>query len=743
MRPRIATRCFILGLGAIALWQAYPTAASPPSLIIQAGPEESVTAVAYSPDGRFVASNSFDGRVRIYDAGSGALLRAIGMENNPGGRAIAFAPDGRTLAIAGYHMDKRVPLIDAETGSVLRSLPGHDAIETCGIAFSPDGKSVASSGRDRKILVWKTGTGTLRHRLEVPSDAIALAFSPDGKVLASGGEDRAVRLWDAATGRQLRELSGHRDAVNALAFAPDGRTLASGSTDWGYHRGRDSSRFGDPPRRTAGEIRIWDLDSGTLKRTIDEPGRLSSLAYAPDGKALAAGIGDEVRLYDPAGTGKGIAVAKHGAEVTSIAFAPDGAAIVSGGHDRALMKVALPGREQAWRQGGYFEQVDAVAISPDGALIAAGSADLRFTERHLEWGDEKLGPGGLRLWNTRTGRLIRRLGGPADQVGAVAFSPDGRRVAAGGGAADGAGAVRLWDVATGNLVWERADHRRDVMALLFAPGGNELISGGLEGRIFIRDAATGSVQRALPGHEGPVTALAMPEDDSILISGGSDLAVRTWDPRTGAAGRVLHPEGSASKDPTAILSIALSRDGKTLATLSSEELLSNFGDRSVHVWDFPSGKPKLALSRPQSRGRLLMLSPDGRTLASSGTGKSIALWDLATGRLLREMVGHGHPPLSAAFTPDGRALISGGDFRTLMDWDVANGELLATLVTFSESREGRGDDWVAYTPSGAYDGPAGVGRFLAWRVGAALLAADRMPESPHRPDRLEGALRPR
>jgi WD40 repeat protein len=322
-------------------------------LVIQAGPEESVTAVAFSPDGQFVVSGSFDGRVRVHGARTGFLLRAIGGEPSRGVRAIAFAPDGQTLATAGYEMDKKVRLWNIQTGSLVRTLGGHEVIETYAVAIAPDGRLLASSGTDRQVLVWDLATGMLRHRLAGNESAVtALAFAPDGKTLV-GGLDRAIRLWDPATGRLLKTLEGHRDWVCALAFSPDGQTLASGGSDWAYHRGRDTSRFVGRRPAVSCEVRLWETATWAVHWVIQEPGRCSSLAFSPDGRALACGIAGAVRMYDLMAEGPGTVVASHDGGVASVAFAPDGRALASGSHDRTVQCVDLPSRAQRWRLPGF------------------------------------------------------------------------------------------------------------------------------------------------------------------------------------------------------------------------------------------------------------------------------------------------------------------------------------------------------------------------------------------------------
>jgi WD40 repeat protein len=722
----------------------------PPHLVLQTGPEESVTSVAVSPDGSLVATGSFDGGIRLYDARTGALERVIGAEPSRSVRAVAFSPDGATIASGGLEMDKTFKLWNARTGALIWAVAGHEAAgaiyaELHAVAFSPEGKLIASAGRDGLVLVWDAETGKLRHRLTAHHPAaLSLAFAPGGATLASGGGDRVIRLWNLSNGRSLRTLAGHRDAVSALAFAPDGKTIASGATDWAYHRGRDTSRFTPPDPGHLGEWRLWDAATGTLKRTVTETERVSSLAFAPNGQLLACGVGREVRLYEMGSETPGRTVTSHDGAITSLAFTPDGNAVISGSHDRTVRRVRLRASTEEWRSPGYWEQVNSVAISPDGRLIAAGSSDIRFAQRRLEAGARSLGPGAVRLWDARTGRLLRRLGDPARQVMAVALSPDGRRVASAGTGASADGAVCLWDVATGALVWSANDHTAGALAIAFAPDGSSLASAGAEGTLVLRDPETGSAVRTLVGHQGGATSVAFSADGSIVCGGGADEGAYLWQTRTGRPLRTIRPIKSQGQlvfggQQALITSVALTADAGTLVTCSGGR---DFGDRQVRVWDTQTGALRREFSRPQSAGRFVALSPDGNTVATNGTGKSIALWDVKTGRLVRELPGHPHPPQSAMFSADGRILVSGADYRNMRVWEVANGRLLATMVTFSDSRAGlAADGWLACTADGFYEGSPGIDRYLAWRVGDDLQSPDSLGPRLHRPDRLAAALK--
>jgi WD40 repeat protein len=712
--------------------------------MLQAPATVSVNSVAVSPDGSLVATAA-DG-VRLYDARTGALLRVIG---DAGDRGVAFSPDGRTVAAAGFHLEQPfstpllpLPLYDVRTGKCVQTLAGHTAWETYAIAFSPDGKLFASAGADQQVLVWERTTGNLRQRFAGPASPVtALAFSPDGTLLAGGGADRTVRLWDAATGRLRRSLAGHRDWVCTLAFTPDGRMIASGCCDWAYHRGRNTAYFPGRDPGCVSQWKLWDTATGALRRTVNQPRRLRSLAFEPRGKVLVCGLGKDVRVYDLGTGGPGRVLTSHDFDVTAVAFTKDGRAIVSGSHDQTVKRTSLATGRTEWQVPGYVEQVNAVALSTDGVLLATGSGDGRYAYGVLKAGARCLAPGAVRLWDARTGRLLRRLGDPAEQVMVVALAPDGRRLAAGGANARGSGVVRVWDTATGKPVWSTEDHTAEVLAIAYAPDGSAVATAAADGLLNLRDPATGAVRQTLEGHAGGATALAFSADGALLACGDGRGAARLWEVKTGRLLRTCKAAGSKAATTTGdrlITSVAFSRDGATLAACAAT--VGNNYSEPVRLWDPRSGALKKELTTAAHSARPIALSPDGSILATGG--KEVKLWDVRTGKLLRVLFGYLKKTQAIAFSADGRLLVSGGSYGTTNAWEVATGRHLVTLFAFPAVQGGPGlDDWLAYHPDGFYDGSPGVERYLAWRVGDDLLTPASLGTQLHRPDRLASALR--
>jgi WD40 repeat protein len=719
---------------------ASPTFADSPQkreLVLQAPPATSVDSVAVSPDGSLVATGAGEGGVRLYDARTGALLRTIGAA---GDRGVSFSPDGKTLSAAGFHMDKLVGIFDVQTGERVRTLAGLTEWEAYAAAVSPDGKLLASTGTDKQILVWELSTGKLLHQIKDQIFPIsALAFSPDSATLASGGGDKLVRLWDSASGKLRLSLAGHGGWICSLAFSPDGKSIASGACDWGFHRGHDWLGAGGNDREKC-EWKLWDVASGKLLRSVDERGRMLSLAFAPGGKSLACSVGKDLRLYDLTTENAGRVVTSHDATITSIAFTPDAAAVVTGSHDQTVKRTSLATGKTEWRLPGYFEQVNSVALSPDAALLVTGSGDHRFARGKLQVNARNIGPGAVRLWDAKTGRMLRRFGDAADQIMAVAVSSDGRRVAGGGGSADGKGVVRVWDAATGKQLCVQDDHAAEVLAVAFAPDGASFAAAAADGLVKICDSQTGSVVRTLTDHAGGATSIAFTQDGKTLIVGQAHGGARLWDAQTGKLRETCQtagPKGQSLTIDRLINSIGLSASGETLATCASS--VNNEFVEPVRLWNVRTGALVRDFAAENIHGRPMALSPDGSILATGG--KAVQLWDVRTGKKLRQLLGHLKRTQSITFSADGRLLIAGGSYGTTNAWEVATGRHLVTLFAFSDPRKSASaGDWLAYHPEGFYDCSPGGERYVAWRVGDEFQTADSLEKQLHRPERIEAAL---
>ncbi|MBI5210671.1 MAG: protein kinase [Elusimicrobia bacterium] len=582
--------------------------------------EDFVSALAFSPDGRTLAVGSGDKTVRLWDPASGRPVGRV-MRHEGAVHALAFSPDGKALAAGGD--DRTVRFWDAGTGGPLRKIPAGGVLYA--LAFSPDGKALAAGGDDGTTRLWDAADAhPLGRPMRHGSVVYAVAFSPDGRTLATGGEDKTVRLWDRATGEPKGRLLGHEGPVYAAAFSPDGRTLATGAED--------------------GTARLWDAASGRPKAG---PVRLANAVYAvafsPDGRTLATGGEDNTaRLWEARDARPLGKVMRHGNTVAAVAFSPDGKTLATGGYDKSVRlwdARAVGARRGPAPEGMFFRHegpVRAVAAAPDGKVVATGGSDRA-----------------VRLWDAKDGRPLGRVLRSAAAVRTLAFSPDSGVLAAGGEDKT----VRLWRPATGEALAPVLVHEDTVFAVAFSPDGRSVATGSKDRTARLWDASTGQRLGKPMRHEDAVYAVAFTPDGRALVTGSRDKTVRFWDGRTG------EPLGRALRHDAAVFAVALSPDGSLLAAACY--------DNTVALWDAASGTRVGKALRHEGTAASAAFSPDGKTLATGSYDKTARLWDAATGEPIGPPLVHAGTVFAVAFTPDGKGLVTADDGAAARLTDVS------------------------------------------------------------------------
>ena len=546
--------------------------------------------------------------------------------------AFAVSPDGTRIA-CNLYPSTTIKLWNTATGAFMAELKGHTDNVTA-LSFSPNSQTLASGSRsgDASIKLWSLMSREATATLNGHTDTVSgLAFSPDGKRLASGSRDKTVKLWNVAAAQEQTTLRGHDAGVYAMAFAPDGHTLATGA------------------RSSSSTMILWKADSGEQIKTLPAFESVS-LAFSANGQQIYhGGTGGRLSAWDVA-TGKKIGQATDlGTSylLNTLSLNPNGKSLlVSAG--TAVREIDLATLKLNRLGTGHQASLTSVAISPDSRWIASAAFDGQ----------------GVNVWNTVTGETKTQPANAKSDVFALAFSPDGRTIATGGGASRGLDSVvQLWDTTTGREM-HAIPTRGSVDSLAFSPSGQTLAWSDLSTLIRLWDVATQRETTALKGHEDSAKDFAWTRDGKVMVSVDRKGIARIWNVASGQSSAItIGPHGLAS--------VAMSPDGSRFATAVDSRTT---GLAFVQMWDAADKKELATFKKIPILADLghhaLAFSPDGRQLAVVAGGvASVRLCDVDTGRVIRTIalnrldVEGG--ATCVAFDATGRYLITGNNNGTV------------------------------------------------------------------------------
>lgn len=596
---------------------------------------ESLIALAFSPDGQFLATGDMDGEPRLWQVSDGQPILTF-ERHKEAIWSLAWAPNGRTLATGSE--DRTLKLWDIQTGACLRTLKSPLTIRA--IDWSPDGQWLASGGDDHCVRLWQITTGECANTLAGHTGWVyAVAFSAQSSqasqpILASGSFDQTIRLWDITTGQCIQTLEGHTGGIWSVTWSPDNQRLASSGED--------------------AQIRIWDIASGQCLMTLaGHKSLIFSVAWSPDGQTLASASYDQtVRLWDAASGQCLTTLQQDNNLVWSVAWHPLSHLFATGSHDRTIRLWELRSRECRRTLHGYTNRIWAVVWSPDGQTLASSSNACA-----------------IRLWQPSSGQCLNILRGHTSWIIGLDWSPDGQTLVSGSDDLT----IRLWQASTGQCVQILEGHRSWVWSVAWSPDGQSLASSSADQTVRIWDVDSGQCRLCLAGHDNWVWTVAWRPDGQVLASGCDDQTIRLWHRQQGTCLRVL--EGHRNF----VRTIAWQPVGSAAPVETGHLLASGSDDCEIRLWDTAAGVCLNTLTGHTDHIRKIAWHPDGVLLASGAADFTVRIWNAVSGECVNVLQGHEGTVWAVAWSPDRRTLASGSTDETIKLWDAHTGKCLQTL----------------------------------------------------------------
>jgi WD40 repeat protein len=572
--------------------------------LVYRGHSGPVHTVAWSPDGRMLASGSSDTTVHIWMASTLHTTLTYRSHSKPV-NTIAWSHDGAQIASGSSDGNIHV----WTTGSGTTIFPDRKAfgsIDT--MAWSPDSQKCAF-GYDDIVLLLDANSGDINLVYTLHTAPIgAIAWSPDGTWVTSGDKQGRVNTWNVNT-RETRLVANVKYAVRSLAWSPHGTSIAIGDGN--------------------GTITLQDATSGVKRPLGQRPAGILAIVWSPDSTKLASiDENNIVQIWD-AQTGKSLGQ-YNGYVGPALAWSPNGAHIATCNTDNIVQIWDATNGNVTQTYKGHTHPIQEIAWSPDGVYIASGSDGQ-----------------GVHIWDAMTGKPIRICAGPFQQIWALSWLYNGSLIAA--GCDDNH--IRTWDPLTGKVALTYGDFGA-VHALTWSPRGGFLAVGD-DKLLRIRDMKNEEVTTAYRDHARAIRAISWSSDARHIAEGGDNQVVRIWDAQTD--GNPYTYEHSS-----AVNTVAWSPIG--------DRLVSGSADRSVLVWDMASNNVITTYTGHSASVNAVAWSPNGKHIASASDDGSIHIWDAATGTRIYSYKGHSGGVLAVAWSPDGMDVASGGKDATVQVW---------------------------------------------------------------------------
>ncbi len=648
--------------------------------LFREGHEYTTSSAVFFDDGKRLLTSAVDNTTRIWNVATGSELVELRMQETGLRGAAAVSPDGRWVLTGGGSMPGddgrslwRARLWDAERGRLVHELMGHES-EVTAVAVSPDSQWLFTGDRNGRCVLWDCQSGEQLQQFLDDDQINAAAFLPDGKRLLTASNYRAVRQWQLPEAREIDSLRmDHPDTVASMSVSRDGRLALTSCAD--------------------GKVRLWDVDTAQVLRSIDMRGGRASLAE--NLRQAMKEIGwDEKQLADQSQVGRAIISGLLAADrdaapetiaslaaaleiapdalhriVVSVAISPDGTTgLTVAAEDRVVRLWNLnDGREIPYpsgpnRLGAFLDfsgrrgLVWSATFSPDGHQVATVGGDS------------------ARLWDLRRDMPAEErelmIFSPHGSVAWADISPDGRLLVTGSWDSS----ARIWDARTGQTIRKLGreldvpedEHQGRVNCAVFSPDGRWVLTSSDDQTAKLWSTDDWQLVRTLRGHTGPVTHGVFSHDGSRIVTSSEDKTARVWETATGEVQFVL--EGHEF----AVLQAAFSADDLRIVTGSD--------DNTAIVWDLASDPPQVVYTlKGHTAGVTSVAFSPARELPDSDhavstrilTGSedyTAILWDATTGQEILTLKGHTQEVTAAGFSPDGRLALTGSRDGTAILW---------------------------------------------------------------------------